>query len=109
MHLVGFTTERQLQVCSTFLPALVQPALHFAFLRVLGVTSGIKIKEKKSRTSQDILEGVRSVNVFRKLEQVFETYRVMFREMKGKRSSPHHNVYVKKKTPTSERNKPVEK
>jgi hypothetical protein len=47
VHLVGFTIERQLQVCSTFLPALVQPALHFAFLRVLGVTSGIKIKEKK--------------------------------------------------------------
>jgi len=42
----------------------------------------------------------RSIRIFRLLEQVFEAYRMMFKELKEKRSSCHHKAFAKKrKTP----------
>jgi hypothetical protein len=38
----------------------------------------------------------RSIRIFRQLEQVFEPYRILFKELKERKSSSHHSVSAKK-------------
>jgi hypothetical protein len=38
-----------------------------------------------------------SIRIVRLLEQVFEPYRIMFKELKEKRSSSHHKAFAKKR------------
>jgi len=44
----------------------------------------------------------RSIRNVQLLEQVFEPYSMMLKELKEKRSSSHHNAFAKKKENTAE-------